>query len=130
VLDAHTSLPRLLSLARIASELGNRALAVNILNELARHFEEKQQFNVDEPFLAISARAAAIDPKDMLGNWCLAQILAERERLHAFSSYFTDASSLPILDIIERLDYPDPEMALRGDLIRQRFGLSATALAA
>ncbi len=130
VLDTHTSLPRLLSLARIASELGNRAAAVNILNELARHFEENQHFNVDEPFLAISSRAADIDPKGMLGNWCLAQILAERERLHAFSSYFTDASSLPILDIIERLDYPDPEMALRGNLIRQRFGLSNTALAA
>jgi len=129
-LDAHTSFARLFSLARMASELGNRAVAVNILNELAKHFEQNQQFNVDEPFLAVSARAADIDPKGMLGNWCLAQILAERERLHAFSSYFTNASSLPILDMIEQLDYPDPEMALRGNLIRQRFGLSKTALAA
>lgn len=49
-------------------------------------------------------------------------VLAQREKLQAFSSCFTGTSSLPALNVIEKLGYADSEMALRRDLIHQRLG--------
>jgi len=129
LLDDFVNLPRLISLARVATELGQREAAVQVLNQIAEHFQHDPNFIPAEPFLAVSKTWENTDPDHRLGDWCLAQVLAQREKLHAFSSYFTGTSSLPALDVIEKLDYADSEMSLRSDLIRQRFGLQAKALA-
>lgn len=119
MLDEQTSLPRLFTLARIAADLGQRAAAVNILNRLIIQFGQSGAFPIHEPFLALSPVAESIHPNGKIANWALAQALAERERLQAFSSYFTAAESLPALETIEQLQYPDPEMHRRLHLIRQ-----------
>ena len=120
-LDEHANLPRLLTLARIATDLGRREAALQALNQFIDVLNREQQFEPVEPFLAASERAANIDPAGQLANWCLAQTLAERERLRAFSSYFTEATSLPVLNIIENLNYDDAEMGRRRELINRRY---------
>jgi hypothetical protein len=120
-LDEHASLPRLLTLARITTDLGRRSAALQALNQFADVLNREQQFNPVEPFLAASERAANIDPAGELADWCFAQVLAERERLQAFSSYFTGANSKSVLNIIANLNYNDAEMGRRLELINRRY---------
>ena len=120
-LEAHASLPRLLTLARIATDLGRRSAAVQALHQFVEVIGREQRFNPVEPFLAASEHAAGLDPAGGLANWCLAQALAERERLQAFSSYFTGSNSLSALNVIAELNYDDAEMGRRRVLIARRF---------
>ena len=120
-LEEHANLPRLLSLARMATDLGRRAAAVQALNQFAEVISQEQKFNPAEPFLAASERAATTDPDGELANWCFAQALAERERLQAFSSYFTGSNSVSVLNMIANLNYDDVEMERRLDLINRRY---------
>lgn len=118
-LDEHANLPRLLTLTRIATDLGRREAAMQALNQVVETLSRELQFEPIEPFLAASEHAANIEPAGGLANWCLGQALAERERLQAFSSYFTGANSLSALNIIENLNYDDAEMGRRRELINR-----------
>lgn len=120
-LEEHANLPRLLTLVRITTDLGRRSAALQALNQFVEVINREQQFNPVEPFLAASKRAATIDPAGELANWCFAQALAERERLQAFSSYFTGSNSLQVLNIIASLNYDDAEMSRRRELIERRY---------
>jgi hypothetical protein len=120
-LDEHANLPRLLTLTRIATDLGRREAALQALNQFVDVLNREQTFEPVEPFLAASEHAATLDPAGQLANWCFAQALAERERLQAFSSYFTGADSKPVLNIIENLNYDDAEMGRRRELINRRY---------
>jgi len=120
LLDEHVNLPRLLTLARVATELGQRSAAVQILNEISKHFEQEPNFIPGEPFLAVSTMAEYANPQGRLGDWCLTQVLAQRERLQAFSSYFTGDTSLPSLNLFLQLGFEDTEMHRRCQLIKMR----------
>ncbi len=120
-LEEHANLPRLLTLARIATDMGRRSAALQTLNQFVDTLNREQQFNPVEPFLAASERAANIDPANQLANWYFAQALAERERLQTFSSYFTGTNSLSALNIIENLNYNDAEMGRHRELINRRY---------
>lgn len=124
LLDIHATVPRLLSLVRVGREMGYRRAAVQILDQVCSYLTENHVFNPSEPFLCVSARWESIDPEPEYGNWCLAQVLAERERLQSFSSYFTGTASLPALDAIEELGFLDQDLLARKRLIRRRFGMS------
>jgi len=123
LLEEHITLPRIFSLARITTELGQRGAALKILNDIINHFVKEPQFTPDEPFLAVSTYAEKIDPSGHLNNWCFAQVLAQRERLQAFSSYFTGQTSLPALKLIRQLGFEDDDMRRRYILIQKRFSL-------
>lgn len=125
LMESYSSPPRLLTLARIAADLGQRAAAVNLLNQVVEHIDQQRTFLPEEPFLATSEHAAGIPTGGHLANWVLAQSLSERERLHAFSSYFTGGKVMPFLQIIRQLQYPDPEMYRRLHLIQSLAGASA-----
>jgi len=118
LMEAYSSPPRLLTLARIAADLGQRAAAVNLLNQVVEHIDQQRTFLPEEPFLATSEHASGIPTGGHLANWVLAQSLSERERLHAFSSYFTGVKVMPFLQIIRQLQYPDPEMYRRLHLVQ------------
>ncbi|MFQ5519711.1 MAG: hypothetical protein ACE5E3_06910, partial [Mariprofundus sp.] len=113
----------LMSLVRVATELGHRSVAVQVLNQIAQHLAQESTFYPTEPFLAVSAAAENIDPDDRLADWCLASILAAKEKSQAFSSYFTGQAALPGIERFLELGYPDDEMRRRSNLIRQRFNL-------
>ncbi len=121
LLDIHVTLPRLMSLARVATELGQRSVAVQILNQMAQFFGQQNTIHLTEPFLAVSNEVESIAPDGRTGDWCLAGILGAKEKLQAFSSYFTGKSSLDEINIFLQLGFPDAAMQRRQLLIQKRF---------
>jgi protein O-GlcNAc transferase len=122
--DAPT-IPVLQTLARITWEAGARAVAVQALNLLVERCAAHQPLVIDRPFLAVSPRFDDLPPHDAdddaeVGRWILAAALEQRERLRAFSSFYTraDPATLACLEMIAGLGYQSPEMARRLDLVR------------
>lgn len=117
---------RLSSLARVASEFGERQLAVNALRQLAVDISQHQRVDPSEPFLVPCARFEMVTPRDgNIGNWIFSAVLEELEKLESYSSFYSGASSLQRLELIEKLGYGNDEMARRLRLVRERFGLDA-----
>lgn len=115
VAAARTS-ARLHSLVRLAWEVGERAAAVQTLDDLAR-LALSGGVDASEPFLAVSPRFDAIPPRGSLAKWSLAAALEQREALRAFSSYFSGTSGLAWLRFAKQLGYLDPRMERRLALI-------------
>lgn len=112
---------RLASFARVARDYGARQAAVMALDQLAGKILEQNRVDMREPFLAPSERFEPIPPTDRVGNWVLAAVLEEMELLCAYSSFFTGASSLQRLELIEQLGFGSEEMKRRLQLVRMRF---------
>ena len=110
------------SLARVACDYGARALAVAALEQLNETFLRHNQVDPGEPFLSPSARFDTIPPGNSPSKWLLAAVLEEQERLSAFSSFYTGASTLPRLEAIRNLGFASPEMQRRLALVQQRLG--------
>jgi FkbM family methyltransferase len=111
------------SLARVASDLGERSIAVEALQKLCNEVFEKKSLDVSEPFLVPSPRFEDIIPRSALVDWVMAAGLEELERLSSLSSFFTRDATLRRLDVIRGLGYASEEMQRRATLIRQRFAL-------
>jgi hypothetical protein len=124
LLSNQANVSRVISMARILGDMGKRALAVKVLNQLVECFEtgtENIPMNIDEPFLPLSQESAAKDPGERVPEWLYASILAHREKLRSFSSYYTGTDSLEVIDKIRDLGFESPEMEKRRSLIRMRF---------
>lgn len=134
ILDAlvttQATLPRLLTLARIALMVGFRHRAVDVLEMTAGLFGMDAPIDLNEPFAVPHPRFEQVDPKDRLGQWCLSAVLEQRERVGAFSSYFVGPKALPTLDMIASLGFGSPEMERRRRLIGHRWGVPRRALSA
>lgn len=115
---------RLQTLARICSELGLRQHAVEALDALVQHFLADIQVQLDEPFLAVSAAAAATDSHTSPGQWCLMTVLEARETLRHFSSFFYSPEEIAFLDEIERAGLSTPPLAKRRTLLQRRAPLT------
>lgn len=117
---------RLASLARVAADLGDRNSALVALAQLCADLRQRCNVGPAEPFLAPCARFDLVAPRGALGNWVLAAALEERERLGAYSSYFTGNASWHDLKAIEALGFAGDEMLRRIDLIQRRFGVPSS----
>jgi protein O-GlcNAc transferase len=124
--DSQPSHLRLASLARVARAFGARSLAVSALQQLANAIFEHGQIDPGEPFLVPGERFDAIPPGDGIGNWVLAAVLEETERLGSFSSFYTGVSAQQRLEMIRDLGFGSSEMARRLRLLQNRFGLPAS----
>lgn len=113
-------LPRLLSLSRVLTELGRREAAVGVLDQISAMFDSGAGLDVDEPFLAQTDEFAAMQPGDRLAEWLFASVLEQREKLRAFSSFFTGNESLSVLEAVRDTGYQSEETGRRIALIRQR----------
>jgi hypothetical protein len=123
------ALPILQTWARIAADLGERAMAVEVLNWIVERCATATDRDLDRPFLPVSARFDQLPPREgggegQLVRWVTAAALEQRERLRAFSSYFTaaDPATLTCLETIASLGYQSPEMARRLELVKLRRG--------
>lgn len=127
LLAKHATLPRLMSFARIAGDLGRRAEAVRTLNHLIGVAFPHSTSWLNEPFLALADDLEPPDPAKNFSEWLRAIILARYEKLYAFSSYFIGLASLENslqrLEAIRRSPFRSPEMERRRRLIRLRAGL-------
>jgi predicted O-linked N-acetylglucosamine transferase (SPINDLY family) len=124
LLSNQANVSRVISMARILEDMGKRALAVKVLNQLVECFEtgtENIAMNIDEPFLPLCQEFAAMNPGERVPEWLYASILAQREKLRSFSSYYTGTDSLEVIDKIKDLGFESPELETRRSLIRMRF---------
>lgn len=116
------TVPRLLSLGRILIDLGKRETAVNFLNQLGAILGSGSAASMNEPFLALNDGYAMIDIRGREASWSVAMVLEQRERLRAFSGFFTGSEAIAtwreVLASVPESAYA--KNALR--LIEQRYG--------
>ena len=111
------------SLIRIASELGKRSEAVDMLEYFMTKNKSGAVMTFDEPFLCVSIDYEKIDPEENIAAWVNASIIYAYEKNHAFSSYFSGKSSLERLDNLKKTGFFNCEMERRRQLIRLRYRL-------
>lgn len=125
VCGSTATLPRLVSLARVARELGLRQTAVQALNLFANHVTPDMPLDLTEPFLAVNDYFDGVDPDDRIGNWFVGSGLEELVRVATFSSFFTcGPEALLRLETIKRLGFASPELDRRWRLMRERNSLA------
>lgn len=109
---------RLASLARVANDYGERAVAVNALTRLVESIRKTGAVDTTEPFLAPLQQFDSIAPGEMVGNWILGAVLEQLERRERFSSFYAGPSALERLEVIHTLGFGSPEMVRRLELVR------------
>ncbi|MBP1610172.1 MAG: SAM-dependent methyltransferase, FkbM family, partial [Acidobacteria bacterium] len=114
----------LVSQVRVARDFGERSCAVASLKGLIDLVFRKNRLEQDQPFLAPSDRFDLLPPGPSIDSWVRAAILEEFERLGAFSSFYSGASSLSRLEQIHSLGFGSAEMERRLSLLRQHLGMS------
>jgi protein O-GlcNAc transferase len=109
---------RLASLARVANDYGERAVAVSALTRLIESIRQTGVVDPNEPFLAPLERFDSIAPGEALGNWILGAALEQLERRERPSSFYAGPSALGRLEFIHALGFGSPEMERRLELVR------------
>jgi FkbM family methyltransferase len=117
------TLPRLLTSARLAWELGRRAFAVQLLESAGRRVKGEGASVYHEPFLAPSVRYEQLATGVPTEEWVHCAVVEQWERLRHFSSFYAGTSSLPLLEAIAGLPYRSAEMERRRQLIRMLAGM-------
>jgi FkbM family methyltransferase len=112
---------RLATLARVASDYGARSVSVSALQQLAA-IMQKAPIGLNEPFFAPGERFDSVPPGEAIGNWLLAAVLEQLERLGSYSSFFTGNAARQRLELISNLGFASPEMDRRLHLVKTRFG--------
>lgn len=118
---------RLASLARVAHDFGQRAVAVNALTRLVEFIRLSGGVDPKEPFLAPLERFDSIAPGEALGSWIVGAVLEQLEKRERFSSFYADPSALDRLEAIHALGFGSPEMERRLNLVRQRIDRARAA---
>ncbi len=118
-------LTHLSTFARVATEMGFRATALQTIAKLGEILRKKRYTPWDEPFLTICSRFDHIDPGIRPNDWFLASLLEAHETLNVYSSYHTGQSSLRNLEIIQSLGFQSAEMERRRQLIRIRYKMQS-----
>ncbi len=98
IIDYQPSLPRLLSTARMASDLGLRESASDILRLLIQHLESADKLDFNEAFLSPSANFDERDPHGDLAGWCLAALIDALEHNRASNVLASDDEDLNRLE--------------------------------
>jgi FkbM family methyltransferase len=114
------SFSRLLSLARVARDLGQRQRAVTALQQLIGTLETGRTVHVSEPFLVPSPEFEQIDPGDQMANWMVSSVLHQYETLRAFSSYFFSQDTTATVSKLQELGFSTAAMDRRLELVRRR----------
>jgi hypothetical protein len=109
---------RLASLARVANDYGERAVAVNALTRLTESIRQTRVIDPNEPFLAPLERFDSVAPGEKLGDWVQGAVLEQLERRERFSSFYVGPRALGRLEFIHALGFGSPEMERRLELVR------------
>lgn len=124
LVTTHPRLERLLTLARLTLETGERAKALAVLDRLTQQLTAPGlRLSLQEPFLPPSARYEGVTPDDKLHAWCLSSVLEQREKSQAFSSYFVGAKTLQNLNVLHALGFAGSEIERRRQLVMLRSGM-------
>jgi hypothetical protein len=119
------TLARRISFARVAWDLGMHAAATAALAEAVDRFSAESQAALAEPFLAPSQRHECLHPDQDRSNWLKCGIVEQFEKLRAYSSAWSGATSLEVLAPIRGLPGFSAEMERRWQLVRMDQGMQA-----
>jgi FkbM family methyltransferase len=115
--ESNASSLRLASLARVAHDYGERAVAVTALTLLLKQVQENG-VDPNEPFLAPLERFDSIAPEPSPTHWLVAAVLEQLENRERYSSFYAGPGALGRLQDIQRLGLGSPEMARRLNLVQ------------
>ncbi len=117
-IESPEDLGRFMTVARLTAALGQREIALEWL-QAATDIAQTGKARWSEPFLPACPRFDLIDPGTRLGEWALACLMEQGEKLRAFSSYFTrrERQTKATLETIAGLGFQSPEMARRLALV-------------
>lgn len=124
LVQEQANLPRLLSLCRVLNELGKREMTVSVLNQMCDLLHAGMSTSLNEPCLALTEWFASIIPGERTSDWAVAMVLAQRENLRAFSTYFTGQESLPVLEEVKAIGFGGDDVESKIMLIKSRFGVA------
>lgn len=113
------SFPRLSSLARIAWEAGEQRLAQQALSMFLTE-AGRRELAIAEPFWPASPRYDALSPEGQFGDWFIAAVAEQKERLANFSSFFDGVTA--DLDWLCGLPFASAEMDRRRVLAKAKAG--------
>ena len=120
-LDAHPSLSRLVTVARVAAALGIRVTAVGALQTAFEWFTNGAALELDEPFLVPSPRFDGISIDKNEVTYCFGAVLDELEHLRAASGYTLERSSRDLHTALVDVGFMTPSMERRKKLLDERF---------
>jgi FkbM family methyltransferase len=119
-LNEAASVPRLLTVARLAAETGARGLAVRTVRDALTTLRSGAEDLLDEPFLLPDRSFESVRPTGPVAGLVLYATIAAHERLRTYSSAFTGLEGLAELRLAELLGYADDEMSRRLRLLELR----------
>lgn len=122
-LDVSDTLPRRISFARLAWELGWRNAAVTALKRAADEVMTGATRALEEPLLAPSPRYEQLRVGDGAATWLQCAVIEQYEKLCSFTSMFQGAESIAALEPISGLPHRSAEVDRRGQLVRMRLGM-------
>jgi tetratricopeptide (TPR) repeat protein len=93
LIQERATVPRLLSLGRMLIDLGKRETVVNFLNQVGAILGSGAAVSINEPCLALNETYGAMDIRGREASWAVAMVLEQRERLRAFSGFFTGSEA-------------------------------------
>jgi FkbM family methyltransferase len=111
---------RLVSLARVAHDFGERAASVAALKQLLVQIYQTG-IDLQEPFLAPLERFESIAVGSDVARWLVAGVLEQLELREWYSTFYVGPSARERLENIDALSLGSPEMKRRLDLVRQRI---------
>ena len=121
--ESFPTLPRLLSLIRVATDAGERAYAVRVLKVVLDLFDSSDQLSITEEHLALSERYENLPPGETIGQWYLSMVLEHTIKTERYSSFFDQGgSSLSQLELLKKLGFQSHEMERRRQLLKLRAG--------
>jgi FkbM family methyltransferase len=114
------SIPRRLTLARIALEAGDRGPALAELNTLLTEIDLDQREG-ESPFLPPLERYDAIDAGESIGPFMAAATVEAMTRSSAFSGFFEGTRHLQLYEAFLGLPFPEPSMKKRYEMMKTRL---------
>ena len=127
IVNQAATVPRLLSYARAAADLGARENAVQALGFLLRSVSQRrEELIAGEPFLPPCEEFEQVEPGQGSYNWAVAAALHSFETLRSHSGYFSHPeTTLQIANQMKQLGFNTSQMATRAELARGRMQLGA-----
>jgi protein O-GlcNAc transferase len=119
-IEEPSNVSRLSTLARIASDWGQRSIAVHAI-ETALTVHRAGKGSLSEPFLPACARYDTLSAGTRHAEHAISALLEQYERSAAYSTFFTrdDPETLRRLLMLHKLGFQNDEMARRLSLVRR-----------
>lgn len=120
VKDKNLTIESLSSCARVAFDMGERSVGVNILSSILKS-SNINNFKIKEGSFPVLKKYDDTPAEDSPENWILASIYEAYIEKHAFSTYFTKANTFSIFKHLEETGFMDSGMYKKYQLLKKCY---------